>query len=540
MMKITSGRKQFSKIETNEHLDEAEESDPEEAQQNVRELKATSGRRQCLCVVVLIFVIVGVSGLVGYLVRCMLDQIMVSNDDVRSDEDDGDDDKYGGYFLRESDCLQRECCKSIELNNQSGVADCARLNLFQCIFEAAWCEWDCSYFDFKAENESNVPVVTRHRRFYGFSTGIGEYKMPGAPGEAASGLEEEDGSDSMPSSVGDVIEQSTMVSIDDCGVMYELVLDEETAEKEWQGLEKLVNGSNSSRGSGERRRRLQDGLIGSDDQVAIGQSAGGALSYPDTAIGCMTYESSDYGASSYGGYYQPAYTHICTGTLISPWHFLTSGACCHSGIYGTNFYSNWYIYPQITWYSQVTYQYARRVRYARTYSQWMNYRNYNYNYCILTLYSPIYSSPYIHIDYNIEAYINTATVSSYSSFSTAGYRWDKYSSSINNGYLFYGWKSKSMSSVTSTSFTFTHSAYYHGFSGAPIYYEHNNYQYCVISQFGYTQNTCLRITYTKYTEFCTIIGEYNGYSRGYGGWGSGGSWGSDSSDESYNSYCSGY
>eukprot|EP00483_Globobulimina_turgida_P010293 UN10312 len=116
--------------------------------------------------------------------------------------------------------------------------------------------------------------------------------------------------------------------------------------------------------------------------------------------------------------------------------------------------------------------------------------------------------------YDIASHV-TPPLSTIPSFNTLGYRFDRYSSNYNGGYLLYGWKDKYLRTVTPYQFTFAWDAYSHGFGGAPIYYAPNSVVYCVISQFGYQYNTCVRITYLIYYDFCYLIRGYPGIHSHY-------------------------
>ena len=135
--------------------------------------------------------------------------------------------------------------------------------------------------------------------------------------------------DSDPHSVEDIIEDSKMISIDNCGVMYETIMDYDTAEREFEQFQQWKNftttrapyedttdDDNDNDGEGTRRRmQTADGLVSSSGQISIGEYT--SLSYPDNTIGCMTFISSSYDNSGgiYDGY-NYEYDHICTVTLI--------------------------------------------------------------------------------------------------------------------------------------------------------------------------------------------------------------------------------
>lgn len=377
-----------------------------------------------------------------------------------------------------------------------------------------------------------------------------------------------------PDTLSEFIQMSKLISIDDCGVMYEEELDVDDAEQEFAELiSSLRHFSNQNQNESSSmpsgldidggRRRLQQ-LSGSDIQEPIGQDGG--LSGSDTGIGCVTYES---GIGDWGGFWDDPnyrYDHICTATSIGGKWILTSGSCCYPAG-GSNFYSNWVYYPKIRYYSEI-YTYQQRTAYynryysddyepyypsdhykyksykvelAYTYEAWKT-GIYDWDFCILKLYKPYYNyytqqyysgyvekkkryyGNYFELDYNIESYISSTQLTSttYNSFSSLGYRKDRYSNDYNNGYLLYGWKRKQIKEYSTYYFKYEMDAYqgneYYGggYHGAPLYYERNGKQYCVTSDNynGYDKdgyNYCSRITTTTYTDFYSQVYYYCSY-----------------------------
>eukprot|EP00487_Bulimina_marginata_P000934 TRINITY_DN1191_c0_g1_i2.p1 TRINITY_DN1191_c0_g1~~TRINITY_DN1191_c0_g1_i2.p1 ORF type:complete len:219 (-),score=5.43 TRINITY_DN1191_c0_g1_i2:105-761(-) len=206
--------------------------------------------------------------------------------------------------------------------------------------------------------------------------------------------------DSDPSTASELMEFSTMISIDECGVMYEEAVDFEEAEFEFAELTNYTLTEMEQM----NRKRMQGDLSSSDIQEPIGDTTTGELSGSDQSVGCFTYVSGspdtyDQNEGPWEGFSgsQYYYDHICTGTLISPWHVLTSGHCCHPPG-GHNFYSNWVYYPQIAFYDDIYgYSYggkSRKVKQAHVYNQWRHSGHINWNFCILELWYPIF--PHIH------------------------------------------------------------------------------------------------------------------------------------------------
>ena len=350
------------------------------------------------------------------------------------------------------------------------------------------------------------------------------------------------------STVGEFIEMSRLVSIDDCGVMYEEELDYDQAEIEFiylKSLNKTIpipldfgdvadddDDDNDDDDDDDRRRRMQGSLGGSDVQIPIGQTS--SLSGSDQSIGCITYES---GSGGWGGFEGTSYyyDHICTGTLIAPYWVLTSGSCCYPPG-GQNYYKNWVYYPEIRYYDDIyTYQYREtsyrssrynlksyRVQQAFIYDAWKG-GNYDWDICIFKLWYPYWNGYFIRLDYSIETYLTSTQITStvYNSWNSLGYRYDRYSNDYNDGYLLYGWKYKQITEISTHYFSYTMDAYSgnthygNGYNGAPLFYERNSKQYCVTSnsynRYKKSRNYCTRITQTSYNDFC---GQYSG--RGYG------------------------
>jgi len=560
--------KNFQKVNTNdeddiESVQDIDTINPVNTKSEVNKSVQSNYRKTTLLILCAVFTIIlfSIAFISGYLVQNWTND----GDKLPDNQPYTVIEDQHNYYIRDESCFSRKCCKAIDVTNQQQQSECATLTIKECVLESENCEWDCGYYRSNASNfnySSSTSHKRRHKRFYGISTGIGV-------------AVDEDESNTFykePETVGELIQMSKLISIDDCGVMYEEELDADDAEQEFQELmnnlkhfslnksESVPKGLDIDGG----RRRLQQ-LSGSDIQEPIGQDTSGGLTGPDAGIGCITYESGS-GSTDWGGFWDDPnyrYDHICTATSIGAHWVLTSGSCCYPAG-GSNFYSNWVYYPKIRYYSEIyqyqqytsdyssygdsyspryapdNYQYkSYKVEQAYTYESWKG-GNYDWDFCILKLYKPYYSSyyyqyysshgyqkkysgNYISLDYNIESYLSSTQYSStsYNSFNSLGYRKDRYSNDYNNGYLLYGWKNKQIKEYSTYYFSYSMDAYagnqYYagGYHGAPLYYSRNSKQYCVTSnnynRYGKGYNYCSRITSTTYTDFYSKVYYYCSY-----------------------------
>ena len=130
----------------------------------------------CALMTVSLLVIAFVS---GYFIHDWSNNNVSNSEQISPVDNETDTDNDHHYFIRDTSCLTRKCCKAIDITNTAHQTECSQLLLKECIYESQFCEWDCSY---NFSMQSNITTTTatikrRRRRFRGISTGVVPYNF---------------------------------------------------------------------------------------------------------------------------------------------------------------------------------------------------------------------------------------------------------------------------------------------------------------------------------------------------------------------------
>jgi len=169
-----------------------------------------------------------------------------------------------------------------------------------------------------------------------------------------------------PEDMFDLQQRYAVMTMDECGDLYESLLDDETAMYEMEHLEEVPVDIALEEDDQVRRRAM--GVFGADERKYTTD-----LSWPQNVIGMVWY------------YDHSGIQRSCSATKVSKKHILTAGSCCHGGP-GSGYYPKFTWLPGVRTIDEAVSTAGKYPLYGpAVFNKWRTHGDYNYNLCWLSL-----------------------------------------------------------------------------------------------------------------------------------------------------------
>eukprot|EP01084_Bolivina_argentea_P013444 25240_1 len=269
--------------------------------------------------------------IIGSLAQQTIERAFHSNTHYIVPENDNSNTVAAGFVKRRKNedlCSRRRCCSI-----RDGVKDfdlpaelkCKQLSDAECGNNDEFCEWDCDLL----QNAGRHAHHQIKRKYRGISYREGKFEIPNIKSDNTKSETYED-----------FIKSSKVLSIDDCGVMYEEELPEEIVKYNWQhrkdkDFSRKFDPDFNFDGDGiegemrESKRRLD--VVGDDGRTQL--TSFSAATFPWRAVLLMEHDTPSKDGTR------------CTATMISNRFAITAAHC----VYGKfDWYSNFKLWRYVT------------------------------------------------------------------------------------------------------------------------------------------------------------------------------------------------